>query len=506
MSSSVDDESSYDSVADERIGGIYSYEQEEQNETEAQIVIPPPEALQERAPGDAPRRKRETGLPTTLRQIFPPFFFPVPDAHAHLDHHLNRRRTWGSSAYLYAQRQIIESVLPATLFRVVVAVFHLSRDNSRYTSSDHRTTSDSSGNPIASVPMKEVISYLQFLARECHVRIPENQNDESLWQYYFPALVEASKESISGKHLVRSMEDAVDPLALELDLAACRSVSLREWKAFFGIPVPSPIDLTDISPDTVQLMEWWKSLERILEDACVDISDQQSLHGFLDVYCNAVDDAVLKYTCRGMTSKLGCIEKRKCGMLLDNLGHHPSSKEAHFSFTTRRLVACDLLRVFGNMRLSAGFFPSMSNEVAESNGCEEAHVRRVHEAENESDTSTSLGRRKYCQHAPLSLGETSMPNHSLGHREAADADLFSSDDKDDSDDSLVRTPRIYRRIKRGITTSNDLSSVQKRVRCEHENSSNYCEVSRAMQVARETYRTHSDQDEDSVNDDDNDSI
>lgn len=501
MSSSVDDDSSYESVADERIGGIY--EQEEQNETEAQIVIAPL-ALQERAPDDAPRRKRETSLPTTLRQIFPPFFFPIPETHTHLDHHLNRRRTWGSSAYLYAQRQIIESVLPATLFRVVVAVFHLSRDNSRY--SDHRTTSDSSSNRLASVPMKEVISYLQFLARECHVGIPENKH-ESSWQYYFPALIEASKESISGKQLVRSMEDAVDPLALELDLAACHSVSLREWKAFFGVPDPSPIDLTDISPGTVQLMEWWKSLERILEDACLGISDQQSLYDFLGVYCKAIDDAILKYTCRGMTSNLGCIEKRKCGMLLDNLGHHPSSKEAYFSFTTRRLVACDLARVFGNMKLSAGFFAGISNEVAQSNECEEAHVS-VHEAENESDigTGTSIGRRTYCQHVPWSPGERSMPNHSLGHREAAEVDLFPSDDKDDSDDNLVRIPRIYRRIKRGINSSNDLSNGQKRVKRENENSSNYCEIARAMQVARETYRTHSDEDEDNVNDDDNDSV
>ena len=485
---SDDDDSSYESVANARIGRIYEQEEQNVNETEEHDAIPPPAVHEEHGT----RKKQETEAPTTLRQIFPPFFFPTTEMGNQLHHHLNRRRTWGSSAYLYAQREIIASVIPATLFRVAVAVFHLSLRN-RSQANDHISLTDSSSSDIVSVPVTEVISYLHFLARESQVRIPGDK-DESSWRDFFPALVEASRESISGKQIICNLDSAIDPLALEVDLVACNSVSLSEWKAFLGISDPPPIDLTDISSDTLQLIEWWKSLERTLEGARLGLSDGQSLYDFLVAYCKTIDDAVLKCTCRGMTFKLGSIEKRKCGMLLDNLGHHPSSKAAYFRFTTRRLVACDLARVFGNMKISVGFLAGISNNDAAAST----------EAEN---GDSIVGGEEDIKHVLRSRGESDMETHSLQPRNAAELDPFSYDDQeDDRDDDLVRMPRMYRRLKRRgtITTNGTPESARDRkvkMRSENQNSSSHCEVTRAMQAAQATYRTHSDED-----DDDSDSV
>lgn len=516
MSSSDDDDESYESVVDDRIGGIVDNSDDEQQEeaggdADVQIVPPRhPSARQDQQQQDNNSDERGGTIGTsignyegesaptitTLRHIFPPFFFSRRDTHHQpLHQHFNdtrQRRTWGSSsgAYLNAQRRIVESVVTATVFRAVVAVYHLSRKDIRRRRGGSGESSTGGGsttprdNDIASVPMEEVISYLQFLSRECDmVELGVS------WQYFLPALVEASRQTISGRRILRGMEDAEDPLALEVDLSACRSIAVRDWVAFMGIPDPPPVDLTDISPDTTELAEWWKSLQRLMEQgdgANGASSDQQSLHDFLGMYCKAMDEAVLKYTCRGMTSNLGSVQKRKCGMLLEKLGHPSASKMAYFRHTTRRLVACDLVRVFGGMKLNVGFNAAPTSVVASE--YEELQISSD-EGENDCDN--------YLKGSDSSLRTSQEGNIKVQSKQLqSEVDLFPSDDEEDEQ---RQNTQIYRRLKRGIAP-NTTSSGEKRVRSENKNDSNQCEVSHSWKTAHATYKIHSDEDDDDSDD------
>ena len=530
-SSDEDDDSSYEST-EERIGGMLHEAVLEVNEeiAIAQRPVSPPctdAGHQNTATDDNGIESRRSAL----RAVFPPFFFPIRPGSATStssgggsggglscpvqSFHLNRRRTWGSAI---AHRLVMELVVPATVFRAVVAVFHLwlersggdgddcdddSNDQSR---SRYYGTSKPFNDKIASAPMEEIVSYLKFLSQECGVgdAVAERKHNvdvdddtdidlSAICHHFLPSLAEASRQSIAGKTIIRSMEDTVDPMALEIDLEACRSITLGEWKAFLGIPrehVPSADQLADGSSDFIALLEWWNSLPPLLGDtsAVVEVLDEQSLYNFLAEYCRAVDVSVMKYTCHGWTSAIGCVHRRRCGMMMTRLGHPASARTAFYNGAMGRLAVCDLIRTYGQMKLSVGFV---------RNSCHARNVPVIEEAEctDECDRSLSCSEKiKTCEDSASMKGDKEQKMKALNSEKLVD--LFPSDD----DDDISNEPkRIFRRIKRGIATTTptrdgtagavrtSISNAEKRLRCQNENNPNYCEVSRAWADARDTF-------------------
>ena len=546
-SSDVDDDSSYESVAEERIGGILHEAVLEVNEeiAIAQRPASPPctdAGHQNMATDDNSIESRRS----SLRAVFPPFFFPNRPGSASStssgggggglhcpvqSFHLNRRRTWGSAI---AHRLVMESVVPATVFRAVVAVFHLWLERSGGDGDDcdcdddsydpsrsrlHGTCSNPCDDTIASAPMEEIVSYLKFLARECgvgdavargnhHVDVDEDIDPTAIWHHFLPSLAEASRQSIAEKTIIRSMEDTADPMALEIDLEACRSITLGEWKAFLSIPrehVPSADQLADGSSDFIALLEWWNSLPQLLgAKGAVEVSDQQPLYDFLVEYCRAINVSVMKYTCHGWTSAIGCVHRRRCGVMLNRLGHSASARTAFYNGAMGRLVACDLIRTNGKMKLSVGFV---------RNSCHTRNIPVIEEAEctDECDRSVSCSEpMKSCEDAKLDTSDdaASMKDDEEQKVKALRSeklvDLFPSEDEDISNEPR----RVFRRIKRGIATTTtptrdgtvgtvrtSISNAEKRLRCEKKNNANCCEVSRAWADARDTYGVHSDEDD-----------
>ena len=244
-SSDEDDDSSYESVAEERIGGILHEAVLEVNEEIAIAQRPASPPCTDA--GDQNTATDDNGIESrrsSLRAVFPPFFFPTRSGSASStssgggaggglhcpvqSFHLNRRRTWGSAI---AHRLVMESVVPATLFRAVVAVFHLwlersggdgdycddDRNDQSRRSRHHGTCSNPCNDKIASAPMEEIVSYLKFLARECgvgdavargnhHVDVDEDIDPTAIWHHFLPSLAEASRQSIAEKTIIRSME------------------------------------------------------------------------------------------------------------------------------------------------------------------------------------------------------------------------------------------------------------------------------------------------------------
>ena len=520
-SSDEDDDSSYESVAEERIGGMLHEAVLEVNEEIAVVARPASPRLR----SDNDEQKTTTieesssieFRRSSLRAVFPPFFFPTgpPGGGGGCvsggggsggglscpvqSFHLNRRRTWGSAI---AHRLVMESVVPATLFRAVLVVFHLWLEESGGVDRD-------CGDKVATAPMEEIVSYIKFLAKECGIggATTEKNQDLShydhgddrhtnaeatdsteLWHHFFPSFVEASKQTISGKTLIRSIEDTADPMALEIDLEACRSITLGEWKAFLGIPreVPSADQLADGSSDFVALLEWWNS--QLLDGKNLrQISNQQPLYGFLMEYCQRINASVMKYTCRGLSSSIGCVHRRRCGATLKTLGHPASARTAFYNGTMRRLVLFDLVRTSGKMKLGTGFV---------HNAC---HPRSVI-AEVVSTTEKSKEANVDVDEVPP-IEDDEKNKAELLHREEL-VDLFPSDDEDDNFSD--KPQRTFRRIKRGLalsppghcgTVRTSISNAEKKLRCESENHANYCEVSRAWADARDTFGILSDEED-----------
>ena len=512
MSSSDEaDDSSYESVAEERIGGMLHEAVLEVNEEIAVVVRPASPRLRSDNGEQKTTTIKETSSiefrRSSLRAVFPPFFFPTgpPGGGGGCvsggglscpvqSFHLNRRRTWGSAI---AHRMVIESVVPATLFRAVVVVFHL------WLEGESGGADRDCDDKVASAPMEEIVSYIKFLAKECGIggATTEKNQDLSrydhgdgrhtsaeatdsteLWHLFFPSLIEASKQTISGKTLIRNMEDTADPMALEIDLEACRSITLGEWKAFLGIPgeVPSADQLADGSSDFVALLEWWNS--QLLDGKnSREISNQQPLYDFLMQYCRRINESVMKYTCRGLSSSIGCVHRRRCGATLKTLGHPASARTAFYNGTMRRLVLFDLVRTSGKMKLGAGFV---------HNGC---HFQRVI-AEVVSTTENS-------KEANVDADE--VPPIEDDEKKAEElVDLFPTDDEDDNFSD--KPQRTFRRIKRGLalsppghcgTVRTSISNAEKKLRCESEDDANYCEVSRAWTDARDTFGILSDEED-----------
>lgn len=522
-SSDEDDDSSYESVAmaEERIGGMLHEAVLEVNEEIAVVARP----ASPRLSPDNGEQKTTTAVEETsssiqfrrssLRAVFPPFFFPtgppgggggcVSGGSGGLScpvqsFHLNRRRTWGSAI---AHRLVMESVVPATLFRAVVVVFHLWLEESGGVDRD-------CDDKVASAPMEEIVSYIKFLAKECGIggrTTEENQalshydhgddrhtnaeatDSTELWHHFFPSLVEASKQTVSGKMLIRSMEDIADPMALEIDLEACRSITLGEWKAFLGIPreVPSADQLADGSSDFVALLEWWNS-QLLHGENLRENSNQQPLYDFLMEYCQRINASVMKYTCRGLSSSIGCVHRRRCGATLKTLGHPASARTAFYNGTMGRVLLCDLVRTNGKMKLGAGFV---------RNGCHSQSVI----AEVVSTTEKSKDANVDVDDVPLIEDNEKNNKAELLPREEL-LDLFPSDDDDDNFSD--KPQRTFRRIKRGLALSppghygivrTSISNAEKKLRCESEDDANYCEVSRAWADARDTFGIHSDEDD-----------
>jgi hypothetical protein len=541
-SSEEDDDSSYESVAEERIGGILHEAVLEVNE-EITVARPPasPPCPASLDAGGQNTRMEDTGnnfRRSSLRTVFPPFFFPgrldtgstsASSGGGDLSYpvhsfHLNRRRTWGSAI---AHRLVMESVVPATYFRAVVAVFHLwlegngacgdecYNDDKEQCQSRH-VASNPCGDKVASAPLEEIVSYFNFLARECGVGVAVAERNHhhhhhhetvdahadatdlrALWHHFLPSFAEASRQTIAGKTIFRSMEDTADPMAIDIDLEACRSIKLGEWKAFLGIPrehAPSADQLADGSSDFIALLEWWNSLPQLLgETSAVEgISDEQPLYNFLAAYCRAINVSVTKYTCRGLTSSIGCVRRRRCGVILNRLGHPSSARTSFYNGTIGRLVACDLVRTYGKMKLSR-FVHSVSNAPGV---IEEAETKMWRDKTLDTNDATPI---EDDEKQEVEGEHSSTCSEKL-------VDLFPSDD--DEDAVSVGPKRIFRRIKRGIPVATtppsrdgggavhtSISKAEKRLRCENNNEANYCEVSRAWADARNTFGVHSDEDE-----------
>mmetsp|Transcript_25467 Transcript_25467/g.73649 ORF Transcript_25467/g.73649 Transcript_25467/m.73649 type:complete len:544 (+) Transcript_25467:102-1733(+) len=537
-SSEEDDDSSYESVAEERIGGMLHEAVLEVNE---EIAVARPASP--RPPSDDGEQTTTTGgrVPTSdefrrssLRALFPPFFFPTgPGGVAGVggagggsggglgcpvqSFHLNRRRTWGSAI---AHRLVMESVVPATLFRAVVAVFHLWLEESG-------GADDACDDKVASAPMEKIVSYVKFLAKECGVEAGGAMADKSqhrsrhrhadgddaraaatdltaLWHHSFPSLVEASKQTIAGKTLIRSMEDTADPMALEIDLEACRSITLGEWKTFLGIPreVPAADQLADGSSDFIALLEWWNSLSQLLDGkSAMEISDHKPLYNFFVEYCRAINASVMKYTCRGLSSSIGCVHRRRCGAILNTLGHPASTRTAFYNGTTGRLVVCDLIRTYGKMNLSVGFVRSSchaQSAIVETESIDQGDLFSCCSATTEECKEANIAADDT---APIGNDEKNKVEP-LHHEELVD--LYPSDDEDDN--VSCQPQRTFRRIKRGLaltsprrsgtgTIRTSISNAEKRLRCESEDDANYCEVSRAWADARDAFGLHSDEDD-----------
>lgn len=191
--------------------------------------------------------------------------------------------------------------------------------------------------------------------------------------------------------------------------------------------------------------------------------------------------------------------------MLNRLGHSSSSRAAFYNGAMGRLVACDLIRTYGQMKLSVGFV---------RNSCHARDIPVIDETEctYECDRSVFCSEPiKTCEDASLdasddtaSIKDDDELKMKALHSEKL-VDLFPSDD--DEDDVSDQPKRIFRRIKRGIaattptrdvtagTVRTSISHAEKRLRFEDEDNANYCEVSRAWAEARNTFGIHSDEDD-----------